>query len=171
MEKSSGRQIRRGEHLKTVRAALVDWRFKTHQRRYTPSPYTAVVILPDATLTTLASNARIKTIDDMNEILNPSWVFASRHGQEVLDLLAKLDESEKDDRECEKLRKREERKKETAECREAERLQKSQDVSVQTNSLLASRNSSQFFHVQCANCNTSSKLLFFYLLNCILDFS
>jgi hypothetical protein len=124
MEKSSGHQIRRGEHLKTVRAALVDWRFKTHQRRYTPSPYTAVVILPDATLTTLASNARIKTIDDMNEILNPSWVFASRHGQEVLDLLAKLDESEKDDREHEKLRKCEERKKETAERREAERLQK-----------------------------------------------
>jgi hypothetical protein len=39
-------------------------------------------------------------------------------------LLAKLDESEKDDREREKLRKRKERKKETAERCEAECLQK-----------------------------------------------
>lgn len=59
----------------------------------------AVVILPDMTLTTLTSNAHIKTMDNMNEILNLPWVFVSQHGQEVLELSAKLDQSEKDDQE------------------------------------------------------------------------
>ncbi|KAF8223331.1 hypothetical protein L208DRAFT_1317345 [Tricholoma matsutake] len=65
----------------------------------------------------------------MNKILNPPWVFASQHGQEVLELLAKLDKSEQDDRECNKLKKCEGRKKETAECCEAECVQKTVKIS------------------------------------------
>jgi superfamily II DNA/RNA helicase len=90
MAKSSGRRTRRGEHLKTVRAALVDWRFKTHEKYYTPSSYTAVVILPDPILTSLASNSCIKTIEDMNEMLKPPWILTSRIFQPGCTMLLKI---------------------------------------------------------------------------------
>lgn len=104
--------IRRGEHLKTVRAALTRWRFEIKTSQYSPSFYTASAILPDKTLTTLASNSRIKTINDMAQMLNPPWIFASRHG-EVLKLLKKLDDVEKESRENAKKAKKEEKRQET----------------------------------------------------------
>jgi bloom syndrome protein len=97
MVKSSGPVTRRGEHLKTIRAALLNWRFRTYKARYSPSAFTSAVILPDPTLTALASNARIKSVDNMQQMLKPPWVFASRHGKEVLDLLEKLDQVDKDE--------------------------------------------------------------------------
>lgn len=121
MGKSAGPATRRGEHLKTVRTALLNWRIKTYQTYYSPSPFTSVVILPDPTLTALASNARIRTIDDIQQTLKPPWIFASKHGQEVLELLEKLDKVEKEGREHEKLKRREEKKEETAQRREAKK--------------------------------------------------
>lgn len=124
MIKSSGPATRRGEHLKTVRAALLNWRYKTYKSHYSPSPFTSVVILPDPTLTALASNARIKSVADMQQVLKPPWVFASKHGPEILELLEKLDKADKEGRECEKLKRREQKKEETAQRRDAEKLQK-----------------------------------------------
>jgi bloom syndrome protein len=91
MGKSAGPATRRGEHLKTVCAALLNWQIKTYNTYYSPSPFTSVVILPNPTLTALASNARIKTIDDMQQALKPPWPFTSKHGHEVLELLQKWD--------------------------------------------------------------------------------
>ncbi|KIL55563.1 hypothetical protein M378DRAFT_134069 [Amanita muscaria Koide BX008] len=125
MSTSSGPATRRAEHLKKVRAALLNWRFVTYERHYSPSPFTSVVILPDSTLTALASNARIKTLADMQQMLKPPWVFASLHGQEVLDLLEKMDIAEKERRLLEKLQRREQKKEETALRRDAEKQRKS----------------------------------------------
>ena len=119
----NGPATRRGEHLKTVRQALVHWRHKMHYSRG-PSSFTAAGFLPDKTLTTLASNARIKTLDDMMNTLQPPWIYASQYGQEVLDLVAELDKADKADREQAKLVKRELRKKETLERQKENKRQK-----------------------------------------------
>jgi len=66
----------RGEHLKDARGALERWRFKTQRDRYSPSSVTAVTLLPDPTLTTLASNARIRIVEDIEALINPPWIMA-----------------------------------------------------------------------------------------------
>lgn len=115
-----GPSKRKGEHLKTVRGALERWRLKVHRDRYTIGSAMPTIILPDHTLTTLASNARIKTVDDMVEKLDPPWVMAQRHGLEVLELMAKLDSRERAQKEQEKQARAAVRKAETK-AREAER--------------------------------------------------
>lgn len=120
----SGPATRRGEHLKNVRSALENWRFKIKMCQYSPGPFLSMAILPDKTLTTLASNARIKTIDDMKEVLNPPWIFVERHGQEVLDMLKRLDEADKEDRERTKADKKAAKRRETEARREETKRQK-----------------------------------------------
>ncbi|KAM6493656.1 hypothetical protein JOM56_010017 [Amanita muscaria] len=124
MSTSSGPATRHGEHLKNVRAALLNWHFVMYEKHYSPSPFTSMVILPDSTLTALASNARIKTLADMQQMLKPPWVFASLHGQDLLDLLEEMDRAEKERRHQEKLQKREQKKEETALRRDAEKQRK-----------------------------------------------
>lgn len=120
------RSIRRDEHLKDVRTALEQWRFEKHRDCYTPSSYTSSVLLPDPIIKKITSNARIKTIDDL-KTLKPSWVFAERHGQEVLDLLERLDQCDREQREKKAREKREEKKKETAARQETAKRQKQID--------------------------------------------
>jgi hypothetical protein len=111
---------RQGEHLKDARGALERWRFKTQRDHYSPSSVTAVTLLLDPTLTTLASNARIHTIEDIESCLNPPWIMARRHGNEVLILLKAIDDAEKLAREGERRSKADKRRKVT-EARQAER--------------------------------------------------
>jgi len=51
--------------------------------------------MPNATLTTLASNAHIQLIGDMEGMINPPWIMARCHREEVLDLLKTLDAADK----------------------------------------------------------------------------
>lgn len=119
MTTSSGSSTRRGEHLQNARAVLLRWRRSTYFKNYSPSPVTSAVILPDATLTTLASNRNIKTADDLHNLPKP-WIFAEKHGTEVLELLENLDRVEA----AEKLERREKKKTATAQRQQAEREQK-----------------------------------------------
>ena len=123
----SGPLIRRDEHLKDVRTALEQWRFEKHRDCYTSSSYTSSVLLPDPIIKKITSNAQIKTIDDL-KTLKSSWVFAERHGQEVLDLLERLDLHDREQREKKALEKRKEKKKETAARQETAKRQKQIDA-------------------------------------------
>ena len=121
MEQSKeGPSTRRGEHLQNAHRALEHWRFKTKQTRYTLGSVTAEVILPNSTLASLASNARIRMFDNMEAMLNPPWILARRHGEEVLEMLCKIDEQEKVAREQAKQVKAAARQAETA-ARHAEK--------------------------------------------------
>ena len=80
---------RGGEHLQDARTALESWHFKTKRARYTPSSLTAPSLLPDTVLTTLASASHICTIEDIEDAV--TWVYARRHGAEVLAVLAAVD--------------------------------------------------------------------------------
>ena len=112
-EVPAGRATRRGQHLKNVRTALETWCFKLRSRNYAHSLFTPAILLLNPTLMTLASNACIKTLNDMMTHLNPPWFLAMRHGQEVINLLAKLDADEKKSQEREKLERWEAKKQET----------------------------------------------------------
>ena len=54
----------------------------------------AEAILPNDNLTTLASDAQIKTLEDITTMLKPPWIFVRKHGEEILDLLQQQDEAE-----------------------------------------------------------------------------
>jgi len=88
------------------------------------SPFTPATLLPNLTLTTLTLNAHIKTMNNMAALLNPPWFLAARHRQEVIDLLAKLDVDNKENRDHEKLECWEVKKQETAQLREARQSQR-----------------------------------------------
>ncbi|KIK78210.1 hypothetical protein PAXRUDRAFT_164617 [Paxillus rubicundulus Ve08.2h10] len=56
---------RAGEHLLRVHQALFRWRANTRKRDYPYSCFTGIALLPDAPLTTIASNRRLKVLDDL----------------------------------------------------------------------------------------------------------
>jgi hypothetical protein len=128
MERSTdGPTTRRGDHLQNVRGALERWRFKTKRDRYSPSSVTAVALLPDPILTTLASNARIRTIGDIEMMVNPRWIMAQRHGDKVLKILKLYDDVEQVSRERVKQVKADKRRKETQARQAAQMAQKDHD--------------------------------------------
>ncbi|KAK7027844.1 bloom syndrome [Favolaschia claudopus] len=105
-------KTRRKDHLKCAREALERWRLKTFMDRYSKSSLPEVAILPDQVLTSLASK-RVNTVEEMLQ-LRPSWMLARRHGEEVLAMLRRVDEHEREEREREKEAKRTARKEATA---------------------------------------------------------
>ena len=83
---------RTGDHLKNVKKALVEWRFKTRRASYKHTSLKAENVLPDPVLKSIASRRRgIKTIDDLRRELSTPWHYLDRHGEEVLQLVRKLD--------------------------------------------------------------------------------
>lgn len=86
------RQIRCGDRLKNARAALIKWCLDVKLARYSPSPFTAEVILPDTILTTLASNAQINTLTDLAGTLKKPWMLMDKLGKEVVKVLHDADQ-------------------------------------------------------------------------------
>ena len=108
-----------GKHLKNANLILENWRFKTVRTKYTPG------LLPShlsCLLKTLASHSNIQSVHDMK--ISVKWIFADKHGHEVLALLHDLDKSERQDCEAGLLKRREARKATTAAKREAEKRMK-----------------------------------------------
>ncbi|KAF8129868.1 hypothetical protein EV363DRAFT_1336905 [Boletus edulis] len=97
---------RAGEHLHRVRRALLQWRANTRKRDYPHSCFTGIALLPDGPLTTIASNRRLKVLDDLRTVLSTSWAFVDTYGEEVLALVKKVDEEDKDIRAMKTLAKR-----------------------------------------------------------------
>ncbi|KII93854.1 hypothetical protein PLICRDRAFT_77008, partial [Plicaturopsis crispa FD-325 SS-3] len=85
---------RRGQHLQDVRVALETWRYRKKRDEYTPSSFGASALLPDLILTALASNTSLKTVDDLSSLKIP-WMFAKKHGDEVLEIVRRVDTARK----------------------------------------------------------------------------
>jgi len=105
-------------HLKTARESLKNWRLKTKLSRYTPSSLTTAFLMLDVTLKKLASARNFKTAEDIQ--MATGWIYAPRHGEEVLQLLANINKADEDQRGCAKRAKAAERKKQT-QIRQAEK--------------------------------------------------
>lgn len=112
---------RRGQHLKSAREALENWRFRTKLARYSPSSVTAAFLLPEAILKKLASSRLLENTDDI--VAKTGWIYAQRHGEEVLELLAKHDQADRNQREASKRAKTAARKAETAHRNEEKKRQ------------------------------------------------
>lgn len=95
------------QHLQDVRAALTSWRAQTLAQDFPHAPFTSIVVLPDPVLTSIASNRQLETVTQLRDDLSTPWVFAERYGQDVLDLVKKLDEEEQQRKEAKKLADRE----------------------------------------------------------------
>lgn len=115
MEKGIG--DRRGERLKRCREALTTWRRSCWKRLYSECCFGPDILLPDKTLTRLASRARIRSVADMDSELSLPWDFAELHGTEVLRLLERTDEEWQGEDERRKEEKKAKRRKKTEENR------------------------------------------------------
>ncbi|KAJ3494147.1 hypothetical protein NLJ89_g10868 [Agrocybe chaxingu] len=125
---------RKSDHLQDARQALQSFRVRLKKAHFTPSSLTALAILPDSIIKTLAPAAHIQTIDDLEAATN--WIYAQRYGIELLDTLRRVDQHEAERRQAVKDAKaaarhqvtaarQEERKRQQAEeraTRKAERL-------------------------------------------------
>jgi hypothetical protein len=82
---------RRKELFKEAQNAIRTWRFRTKQTRYSPSPITAAALLPDPIIDILARRGArdIVTIEDIQS--KTRWIFAERHGEEVLQVMRRVD--------------------------------------------------------------------------------
>ncbi|KAJ7753109.1 hypothetical protein DFH07DRAFT_683723, partial [Mycena maculata] len=97
----NGPKTRRKDHLQTARAALERWRLGVLLERYQKSSIREAAIMPDPVLTALASH-RIDSPDTLKE-LSPSWMLARWHGEEILEILRRVDEGVRVEKEREKL--------------------------------------------------------------------
>ena len=91
-EKGGERKRRRGQHLATAKDALRQWRIEQACTCYPRRSFSLKAILPDDLLTSLASDARVRTLPDVRAKADKvGWAFFDRHGQQVLDVLRKVD--------------------------------------------------------------------------------
>ena len=94
MEQDLSAVMRRtGQHLQNVRQALEHWRIQVRRRDYPHCSFSATTIMPDRTLTTLASKRSLRSAEDLRKGLSPPWDFTEEYADEVLQLLARLDAS------------------------------------------------------------------------------
>lgn len=114
---------RRGDHLKDVRACLETWRYRKKRDAYSPSSFATSAILPDPILTVLATKTSLKTVDDLLALKTP-WIFAEKHGEEVLEVVRRVDMARKAALEQAKAEKSAKKKQATAHRREKEREQR-----------------------------------------------
>ena len=108
-EPSEFPKTRRDDHLAAARAALKKWREDTWFKDFATQPFGFEAILPDTTLTTIASKTRLTTDDLADESLG--WIWADDYGKEVLALMRTVDEQRKQDQ----AEKNEAKKRKTAE--------------------------------------------------------
>ncbi|KAJ6449357.1 hypothetical protein C8R45DRAFT_1084266 [Mycena sanguinolenta] len=104
MVRGKGPQTRKKEHLRSAREALERWRLRTYLEKYSKSCFPEVGIMPDTVLTSLASK-RVESVEDLKK-LNPPWMLADRHGEEVLKALSKVDDTIRSQKEQEKAAKK-----------------------------------------------------------------
>ena len=114
---------RRGPVLEEAKDTLTAWQYRTRLERYADASWTAQVLLPDDILKKIASDGTIRELSHFSK-LNPPWVYANEHGEEVISLLTAIDEHFRQVRAREALEKRAKRKKDTEDKRKAEEAKK-----------------------------------------------
>jgi bloom syndrome protein len=112
---------KRENHLKQARDLLSRWRDDKCATVYRRRPWGPQVLLPDDVLTKFATWARLKTVDDLVSHSDWSHTHAAKHGDEILAILAELDEHEKLQRLAGNKKQADERKAATAERKRLEK--------------------------------------------------
>lgn len=92
-EPSEFPKTRRDDHLAAARAALQKWREDTWFKDFATQPFGFEAVLPDTTLTTIASKTRLTMNNLTDEPLG--WIWANDYGEEVLALMRAVDERRK----------------------------------------------------------------------------
>ncbi|KAK6974423.1 hypothetical protein R3P38DRAFT_3239505 [Favolaschia claudopus] len=89
----AGPKFRTGAHLASCKSAIERWSFRVIKRDYTDGPFTADMLVGSTLITYLAHN-RFRSLDELRTALGKStrsWALVEMYGQEVLDLLVRLD--------------------------------------------------------------------------------
>ncbi|KAI0085962.1 P-loop containing nucleoside triphosphate hydrolase protein [Irpex rosettiformis] len=81
---------RTNERLKNIKTVLVALREEAWRKDYTGTMLMPVNLLPDDLLSTLASEAKVRTMNDIKQAV-PSWIFAEELGPLALTRIEKAD--------------------------------------------------------------------------------
>ncbi|KAI1781916.1 hypothetical protein LXA43DRAFT_1154674 [Ganoderma leucocontextum] len=86
------RRIRAGTHRETAIKALKAWRLETVRTKYNLTSFSEEGFLSDEMIASLVYDATLKSVDDVvRKLADPPWVFAPRHAQDVIAVLARVD--------------------------------------------------------------------------------
>ncbi|KAI0692051.1 hypothetical protein BC835DRAFT_1416806 [Cytidiella melzeri] len=85
------REERRGNCREVVFQALHSWRIERWQQSYSKCSFPPQTLLADKYLNFIATNAHVSTLD-LLQLFIPEWRFATRLGQEVLNVVARAEE-------------------------------------------------------------------------------
>lgn len=86
-------QHRTGAYRAAAIKALEDWRRSLRDGRYASGSFSIFVVLPDELIRSLAYDPQVQTMEQLKAKPSAaSWPFLRRHGQEVLDVLKKVDD-------------------------------------------------------------------------------
>lgn len=84
--------IRRGPHRVAATTALEEWRATLLDGQYKSLPFSVFDVLPDEIIRAITHDACIRTLQHLQEKSTiASWPFLQQHGQEILDVLKKVD--------------------------------------------------------------------------------
>jgi hypothetical protein len=113
---------RHAERLEACRNTLTNWRSSTWNRVFKHCIWGPSALLPDAVLTKLATQARLKTLADIQERI-PEWGWADEYGEEILKLLEPIDNAWHEENE----RKKAENKVKRAQLSEENRIKRNEE--------------------------------------------
>jgi hypothetical protein len=112
---------------------LTNWQHKTWQKDFKDCIWGPNVLLPDPTLTKIATHACIQTLGDIKEEI-PKWIWANEYGDIVLKLLEPINRAWHEENKQKKAENKAKQAKVSAEkkviCDEA-RLAKARETTVQ----------------------------------------
>ena len=86
-------QHRTGAYRAAAIKALEDWRRSLRDGQYASGSFSIFVVLPDELIRSLAYDTQVQTVEQLKAKPSAaSWPFLRRHGQDILDVLKKVDQ-------------------------------------------------------------------------------
>jgi hypothetical protein len=87
---SSQAKRRPADRLNAVKSSLYALRNKFWKEKYSDTVFPPAALLSDTMISTLASEAKVKTMDDLRLLL-PRWIFADELGPLALETIKETD--------------------------------------------------------------------------------
>lgn len=93
-----------------IKSALVEWRLRTKKTYYSTCAFGATGVLPDFVIEKVSTTSSLATMDDLLVAFGEIWIYVTKHGPEVLEIVNQLDR----DHDSKILARKEEKKRQTA---------------------------------------------------------
>lgn len=87
-----GPKVRTRDWLKKTRTKAREWSIDLMSRKFPTTVLTADIVLPENVLKRITRNTRIRSPQDIVELVKPRWFLAEEYGDELLACIREVDE-------------------------------------------------------------------------------